>query len=61
MNTETPELDARARARRLAIRALAVDGHDGAEQQTARQQVEEWLDAVALCFGLPEGRRWIDF
>lgn len=38
-----------------------VCGDGGGEQRTVRQQVEEWLDAVALCFGLPEGRRWIDF
>ena len=43
----------------------ATDGADGraerSREQTAREQVEEWLDAVALCFNLPEGRRWIDY
>ena len=44
--------------------AKAGDGEsdvDSGRKQSAREEVEEWLDAVALCFGLPEDRRWIDF
>jgi hypothetical protein len=38
------------------------DGEKDADsaKPSAREQVETWLDAVALCFGLPEGRRWIN-
>ncbi len=52
---------------RTAAAVEAVDatgaqgGADGAgRQRSAREEVESWLDAVALCFGLPEGRRWIE-
>ena len=41
--------------------ADADPGEDRRQEQSAREQVEEWLDAVALCFNLPEGRRWIDY
>ncbi len=33
---------------------------DCCDRRSAREEVEAWLDAVALCFGLPEGRRWIE-
>ena len=43
-------------------------GDSYGESRTARQQVEEWLDAVALCFGLPAQRpdhparhRWFEY
>ena len=38
----------------------AEAGADGATPRSAREEVEAWLGAVALCFGLPEGRRWIE-
>ncbi len=38
----------------------ASDAAASAHEQAAWDEVEEWLDAVALCFNLPEGRRWID-
>ena len=38
----------------------ADSGADSDERSSGREEVEEWLAAVALCFGLPEGRRWID-
>jgi len=33
---------------------------DDAVSAEQREEVQAWLDAVALCFDLPEGRRWID-
>ena len=40
--------------------ADAIDADAPSHEQAARAEVEEWLGAVALCFNLPEGRRWID-
>ncbi len=44
-----------------------IAGGDDAESATTlsgEEEVKQWLDAVALCFGLPEapegGCRWID-
>ncbi len=45
-----------------AVVVEVLDAADAAPHtsKAARAEVEEWLDAVALCFNLPEGRRWID-
>ncbi len=57
--------DGRSTAAVEAIEAVEADtdarrDDDGGDRRSARDEVEAWLDAVALCFGLPEGRRWID-
>ncbi len=43
-----------------AANAEATAAADPAHEQATRDEVEEWLDAVALCFNLREARRWID-
>ena len=61
----------RAVAKTAATVAVTADAHrdatggadyceDRSWEPSTREQVEEWLEAVALCFDLPEGRRWID-
>lgn len=51
----------------IAVEVLRADdadatGADGpSREQAARAEVEEWLSAVARCFGLPDGCRWLDY
>lgn len=49
-----PVLDLTIHARKKA------NDDDEEPDHKALEEVELWLDAVALCFNLPEGRRWID-